>query len=188
MQRPEHPEDRQGLPADIQRILSYIEENALDPELNVQRIKLHCRLRDNNVSSRFRFFLGATIRDYLEARRMDAAAVLLRQNGATVMEVAFAVGYNNLQTFYGAFRRKYSCTPDTYRRRFHDPVVREDLGRLAQPSEIELRTTLPRTRSGKIVPRPYPNPVPLPEDDGKGMIEPKPPALLRRRPIRARAR
>ena len=117
MQRPEHPADRQRLPADIQRILSYIEENALDPELNVQRIKRHCRLRDNNVSSRFRFFLGATIRDYLESRRMDAAAVLLRQNGATVMEVAFAVGYNNLQTFYGAFRRKYSCTPDTYRRK-----------------------------------------------------------------------
>lgn len=114
------PEPRatgQELPTDIQRVLSYIEENAFDPRLNVQRIRLHCGLRDNNVSSRFRFFLGATIRDYLESRRMGAAAVLLRQSGATVMEVAFAVGYNNLQTFYGAFRRKYSCTPDTYRRK-----------------------------------------------------------------------
>jgi AraC-like DNA-binding protein len=105
------------LPADIQRVLSYIDENAFDPRVNVQRIKLRCGLRDNNVSSRFRFFMGATIRDYLESLRMDAAAFLLRQGGATVMEVAFAVGYNNLQTFYGAFRRKYTCTPDAYRRK-----------------------------------------------------------------------
>lgn len=117
MRRPEHPANREDLPADIRRVLSYIEENALDSELNVQKIKLDCRLRDNNVSSRFRFFLGATIRDYLEARRMEAAAVLLMQSRATILEVAFAVGYNSLQTFYGAFRRKYSCTPDAYRRR-----------------------------------------------------------------------
>jgi len=118
MSRPELSESssERKLPADIQRVLSYIEENAFDPELNVQRIKLHCRLRDNNVSSRFRFFTGTTIRDYLEARRMEAAADLLLQGTATIMEVAFAVGYNNLQTFYGAFRRKYSCTPDAYRR------------------------------------------------------------------------
>lgn len=117
MQRSELPEERQKLPMDIQRVLSYIEENAFDPELNVQRIKLDCRLRDNNVSSRFRWFLGATIRDYLESRRIDAAADLLRQSRATVMEIAFAVGYNNLQTFYSAFRRRFACTPDAYRRK-----------------------------------------------------------------------
>jgi AraC-like DNA-binding protein len=69
------------------------------------------------VSSRFRFFLGATIRDYLESRRMKAATALLTQSQATILEVAFAVGYNSLQTFYGAFRRKYSCTPDAYRKK-----------------------------------------------------------------------
>ena len=117
MRRPERSANRDELPADIRRILTYIEENAFNPELNVQKIKLDCRLRDNNVSSRFRFFLGATIRDYLESRRMKAATALLTQSQATILEVAFAVGYNSLQTFYGAFRRKYSCTPDAYRKK-----------------------------------------------------------------------
>jgi acetyl-CoA synthetase len=31
--------------------------------------------------------------------------------------------------------------------------VRQDLGPIAQPSEIEVRTALPKTRSGKIVRR-----------------------------------
>ena len=111
------PARRRELPLDIQRVLTYIEENAFDPSLNVQRIKSHCGLRDNNISSRFRLFVGTTIRDYLESRRMEAATSLLRQSQATIMEVAFAVGYNNLQTFYGAFHRRYSCTPDSYRRK-----------------------------------------------------------------------
>lgn len=111
------PARRLELPLDIQRVLSYIEQNAFDPKLNVQRIKSNCGLRDNNISSRFRLFVGTTIRDYLESRRMEAATFLLRQSQATIMEVAFAVGYNNLQTFYGAFHRRHSCTPDAYRRK-----------------------------------------------------------------------
>lgn len=111
------PANRREHPLDIQRVLTYIEENAFDPKLNVQRIKSHCGLRDNNISSRFRLFVGTTIRDYLESRRMEAATFLLRQSQATIMEVAFAVGYNSLQTFYGAFHRRYSCTPDTYRKK-----------------------------------------------------------------------
>jgi AraC family transcriptional regulator len=118
MRRFEHAGRRPAreLPPDIQRVLSHIEENVFDPDLNVQRIKLECRLRDNNVSSRFRCYMGVTIRDYLESRRMEAAVDLLQEGGSTIMEVAFAVGYNNLQTFYAAFRRRYSCTPDAYRK------------------------------------------------------------------------
>jgi AraC-like DNA-binding protein len=141
MQRPVYLPTARELPDDVQRVLSHIEENAFDPALNVQRIRLQCGLRDNNVSSRFRLFVGATIRDYLESLRMEAAASLLKQSGATILEVAFAVGYNNLQTFYGAFRRKYSCTPDVYRRSIH-------LGARA-PASPEART-LPRC------PRPWP--------------------------------
>ena len=121
MQGPERsPEPcaiRRDLPPDIQRVLFYIEEHAFDPELNVRKIKSACGLRDNNVSTRFRLFMGISIRSYLESRRMEAAILLLQQSRSTIMEVAFAVGYNNLQTFYGAFHRRYSCTPDTYRRK-----------------------------------------------------------------------
>ena len=121
MQGPERlPEPRAPrceLPPDIRRVLFYIDEHALDPELNVRKIKSACGLRDNNVSTRFRLSVGVSIRDYLESRRMEAAVLLLQQSRSTIMEIAFAVGYNNLQTFYGAFHRRYSCTPDSYRRK-----------------------------------------------------------------------
>jgi AraC-like DNA-binding protein len=127
MRMPGHTEPSAGrsLPVDIQRVLSYIEENAFDPELNVQKIKSECGLRDNNVSTRFHLFTGVTIRSYLESRRMDAAALLLQQSRATVMEVAFAVGYNNLPTFYGAFHRRYACPPDAYRRKISQAAPKD---------------------------------------------------------------
>ena len=121
MWRPVYLPNARELPEDVRRVLTHIEENTFDPALNVHRIRRDCGLRDNNVSSRFRLFVGTTIRDYLESLRMDAAGVLLKESGATILEVALSVGYNNLQTFYGAFRRKHSCTPDAYRRRTSEP-------------------------------------------------------------------
>ena len=103
------------LPDDIQLLLACIQENPFDAGLNVEVVKRRCGLRDHNVSSRFRYFVGTTIRDYLESLRLEAAGRLLRGSDATVLDVALSVGYNNLQTFYGAFRRKYSCTPGAYR-------------------------------------------------------------------------
>lgn len=95
--------------------MRYIETRLFDPELNAKVIQHRCGLRDHNTSSRFRFYVGATIRDYLEVLRLEAAVRLLRESPATVLEVAFSVGYNNLQTFYGAFRRRFACTPAAYR-------------------------------------------------------------------------
>lgn len=114
--QPGPPGAGQALPADIERLIACIEANPFDPELNAEVVKRRCGLRDHNASSRFRFYVGASIRDYLESRRLEAASRLLRESRATVLEVALSVGYNNVQTFYGAFRRRYACTPAAYRR------------------------------------------------------------------------
>ena len=113
--QPGQPGAGRALPADIERLVACIEANPFDPELNAEVVKRRCGLRDHNTSSRFRFYIGASIRNYLEARRLEEAARLLRESRATVLEVALSVGYNNVQTFYGAFRRRYACTPAAYR-------------------------------------------------------------------------
>ncbi len=114
--QPNSPATRPTFPPDIERLVKYIETRLFDPELNTKVIQDRCGLRDHNTSSRFRFYVGATIRDYLEDLRLEAAGRLLRESPASVLEVALSVGYNNLQTFYGAFRRRFACTPAAYRR------------------------------------------------------------------------
>jgi AraC-like DNA-binding protein len=113
---------RSDLPREIRDVLAQIHLNPFDLELNVRRLKSLCRIRDNNVSCRFRHVVGTTIKRYVEALRMEAASYLLRDGGLSVFDVAVAVGYFNLQTFYRAFERHYGCTPAVHRRRLCDPI------------------------------------------------------------------
>lgn len=111
--RPAH----EDLPREIREVLAHIHQNLFDLRLNVRYLKFSCRIRDNNVSSRFRYLMGMTIKQYVEALRMEAATDLLLAQDLGIFEVSVSVGYYNLQTFYRAFERHYGCTPASYRRR-----------------------------------------------------------------------
>ena len=65
-----------------------------------------------------------TFREHLTRVRMDRAGELLRHGGATVREVARAVGYRQPAQFAKAFRRRHGVAPSDYRateRRFIRP-------------------------------------------------------------------
>jgi len=109
-------QDDRGFPREIRQVLTCIHENLFSPGLNVQQLKRHCQIRDNNVSSRFRRTVGQTIRDYIESLRMEAAGLLLRERQAGILDVAQSIGYDNPQTFYRAFGKRFHCTPSAYRR------------------------------------------------------------------------
>lgn len=111
----EHQPDDKELPREVREVLNYIHCNLFDPDLNVQTIKSRCRIRDNNISCRFRFEMGVTIKEYIESLRMEAARWLLERGCIGVFDVAQFVGYYHLQTFYRAFQRKFECTPAAVR-------------------------------------------------------------------------
>jgi len=45
---------------------------------------------------------------------MKHAASLLKQNPATISEVAYAVGFRSPSHFATVFRKYYDCSPSTY--------------------------------------------------------------------------
>ncbi len=99
----------------IARILLHIHRDPFTVELNVSQVRRCCRIRDNNISSRFRYLLGKTIRTYIEDLRLKAACHLLQASPTGIFDIALAVGYAHPQTFYNAFRRHFRCTPAEYR-------------------------------------------------------------------------
>jgi AraC-like DNA-binding protein len=58
---------------------------------------------------------GTSFRAELQRTRMDRAAALLRHGGASVSEVARAVGYRQPAQFSKAFRRHHGCAPSEMR-------------------------------------------------------------------------
>lgn len=110
------PPEVAALPADIGRIIIHIHENLFDADLNVNTVKRSCRARNNNVTSRFRRFVGVGIHEYIEALRMEAAEWVLREGGSRIYLVAMAIGYTHLETFCRAFQRRFGCTPSRHRK------------------------------------------------------------------------
>ncbi len=110
------PDSLVGTSSDVRRLLEEIHGDPFDPQLSVKCLKKRCNIRDNNISSRFRFTYGITIRHYIEQLRLEAASSLLRQLDVGIFDIALSVGYQNPQTFYQAFRKRFQCTPSDFRR------------------------------------------------------------------------
>ena len=105
----------QGTSCNVRDLLRGIHEALFDPRLTVRQLKVRCRVRDNNVAYHFKWETGVSIKEYIEDLRTEAAGELLRTGEYNNWEVAQAVGYTHLQTFYRAFRRRFGCTPGDFR-------------------------------------------------------------------------
>ena len=66
----------------------------------------------------FRTFFGETPHQYVVRLRLDRAADRLRRSVAPVTDVALEVGFDSPAHFSRAFRRRFRCTPQEFRRRF----------------------------------------------------------------------
>lgn len=105
------------LPREVEEIVCYIHDHLFDSSLNVNLVKLRCRLRNNNVSTRFRKVVGLGIREYIEQLRLEAAGSLLSERDLEVYLVAMAVGYQHQETFCRAFQRHFGYTASERRLR-----------------------------------------------------------------------
>lgn len=103
------------LPAQVARAVVYIHRHIFEARLNATAVRAGCGIRNHNLTSLFRRVLGDTLRNYIEALRLEAAARLLRTVPADAFLIAAAVGYDNYETFCRAFRRHFDCTPGTLR-------------------------------------------------------------------------
>lgn len=99
------------LSREIAEVLEFIHAHLFDSTLKVKRVKQSCRIRNNNISTRFRMSVGLGIREYIEALRLESALSLLRQQRFEIYLVGMAVGYEHQETFCRAFQRHFGFLP-----------------------------------------------------------------------------
>jgi AraC family transcriptional activator of pyochelin receptor len=64
----------------------------------------------------FREIAGQSVFDYIHHLRMEQALVLLNQDGASITEVAYALGYNHPSSFTVAVQRRFGVSPRALRK------------------------------------------------------------------------
>lgn len=96
-------------------ILQYIQDHLTDQQLSVTSVAEHFHISATTLQKRMSAICGKTFSAYVESVRMKRAQQLLRESSDTVQEIARAVGYVNVNSFYKAYKRCFGETPLSYR-------------------------------------------------------------------------
>ena len=103
-------------PPDVWAMYKDIHEHLFDFGLQIQDVRARCGLGNNNVSSRFKHFVGKAPKDYILHHRCALAKRLLYSTDATCEQVAFEMGWESPSTFTKTFKKRVGWTPSQYRR------------------------------------------------------------------------
>lgn len=94
----------------------YIQQNWSDEHLNVESILAHTDTSRSKLSALFKYNLGLSILQYLNAIRLQRAQQMLLDKGKTVAEIAVACGLRDHSHFSSWFRKQAGKTPTQYRK------------------------------------------------------------------------
>jgi AraC-like DNA-binding protein len=102
----------------------FFERTSLDAAAN------ELGLSRRRLTSLFFEITGQTWADHLSKLRIDYACKLLRESSRSVVAIAFECGFEDLSSFYRAFKRQKGQSPGQYR----DQPFPEERGKRPQPS------------------------------------------------------
>ena len=101
----------------IQTVVEYIHANYSNPSLSIQILADTVGLTPTYLSTLFKKHQGVTIGQYLANVRMEQAKILMKDPQLKFYEVAYQVGYEDINYFARIFKKANGCTLSEYRDR-----------------------------------------------------------------------
>ena len=101
----------------VQQICNWLNHH-LDQDCDLDRIAAKFDISRSLLTRIFRANTGTSVVEYLNARRLEKAAVLLTAQSRTIVQVAFESGFSNLSHFHRKFKAAYGLTPAAFRQNF----------------------------------------------------------------------
>ena len=99
----------------MSRALDYIHKN-LDKDISLESVATHIGLSSGHFSRSFKKSVGLTFSAYLQSRRVERAADLLKGTELKIYEISKRVGYNNVEYFNRVFLKLKEMSPKEYRK------------------------------------------------------------------------
>ncbi len=100
----------------IERVISYIHENYLS-DISREGLAASVDVHPDNLGKLFRQYTRKKLGDYICELRIGDAARMLRETESTVVDIAFATGFESLRTFNRAFLKIMGMTPAEYKKK-----------------------------------------------------------------------
>lgn len=102
-------------PSDVQVAIKDLNEHLFEADLRVREVRERCGLYNNNITTRFGYYVGMGMKDYIVHHRLKLGKLLLRRTDVPIKYVALAVGYKSPSSFSTTFKRWVGCPPGAFR-------------------------------------------------------------------------
>ena len=98
----------------VERFLAELAHRFYEP-VAIDRVAADLGMSRRSFTRLFRAAAGCSYADYVERVRVEYACRLLRTTGRAIAPIAFECGYEELSSFYRAFKRQTRQTPGRWR-------------------------------------------------------------------------
>ncbi len=102
--------------ARLRRVREHVDQH-LEEQLDLHSLAPVAAMSPGGFGRFFRQATGLSFHDWLIGRRLERAAVLLRDRNEPIGRVAEAVGFGSERTFRRLFRERFGATPSRFRSR-----------------------------------------------------------------------
>ena len=100
---------------DIVEIREYISQHFCDYNFSVQNLSTYFKASASNMTHFFKKHTGSTVLEYVNAKRIERAAHLLKTSDIMLKDIVQDIGFSDTSTFIKKFRSVYGMTPGRYR-------------------------------------------------------------------------
>jgi len=98
----------------LKRALNVVEQNMSAARFNVQMFAQQMHMSRSQLNRKLGALSGFRANDFIRTLRLKRAAQLLQKRSATVLEIAYEVGFSNPSYFAECFRKEFGVLPSQF--------------------------------------------------------------------------
>jgi transcriptional regulator GlxA family with amidase domain len=98
----------------LEKVVKFIEENIAEPILNVEDLSKKVGMSKSTLYRKLKALTNQNTNEFIRNERLNIAAQMLAQKKFNVNEVAYHVGFSNIDYFRKCFKEKFGTNPKDY--------------------------------------------------------------------------
>lgn len=101
----------------IEKIMTFIEENLTNSELNIEDIANHMNMSRSIFYRKVKMIVGLAPVDFIRHLRIQRAVQLLNIDSQSFSQIAYEVGFSDPKYFSKSFKKEMEMTPSEYKKK-----------------------------------------------------------------------
>ncbi|KAA3655095.1 MAG: response regulator [Calditrichaeota bacterium] len=98
----------------LQRAMDIVEKYIADSTFQIEQFCREISMSQSTLNRKLHALTGSSANGFIRSMRLKRASQLLQQKSATIVEIAYQVGFNNPSYFAQCFREQFGVAPSDY--------------------------------------------------------------------------